>query len=95
MLPKLTNNSFLCSLQCITLKVQLSIRLKEKGTLEKAWFYKEYGSIDVLHFKEIVVPKPGPCQHLIKIRVAALNLVNFKKREGLFISRDSDFSVLT
>ena len=63
--------------------------------LQKAWFYNEYGSVDVLQFGEIAVPKPGPGQLLIKIRAAAVNPVDFKRREGLFRTRDSDFPVMT
>eukprot|EP00253_Pinus_taeda_P005881 PITA_05881 len=59
--------------------------------MQKAWFYKEYGSIDVLEFGEFPVPKPGPGQILVKVRAAALNPVDFKKREGLFKTNDSDF----
>jgi len=56
--------------------------------MQKAWFYNEYGSIDVLQFGELPVPKPGPGQILLQIRAAALNPVDFKRREGLF---GSDF----
>jgi len=59
--------------------------------LQKAWFYNEYGSIDVLQFGEVPVPTPGPGQLLVKIRAAALNPVDFKRRNGLFRNKDSDF----
>nr|ABR16979.1 unknown [Picea sitchensis] len=59
--------------------------------MQKAWFYNEYGSIDVLQFGEFPVPKPGPGEILLKIRAAALNPVDYKKREGLFRSADCDF----
>ena len=69
-------------------------RLKEDTRkMQKAWFYNKYGSIDVLQFGEFPVPKPGPGQILLKIRAAALNPVDFKKREGIFRSADSDFPV--
>lgn len=70
--------------------------MKEDMTkMQKAWYYKEYGSIDVLEFGEFPVPKPGPGQILVKVRAAALNPVDFKKREGLFKTNDSDFPVFT
>merc|ERR1712226_383104 len=59
--------------------------------MQKAWFYNEYGSIEVLQFGEVPVPKPGPGQILVKIQAAALNPVDFKRREGLFRSNDSEF----
>eukprot|EP00253_Pinus_taeda_P020108 PITA_20108 len=62
--------------------------------LQKAWFYNEYGSIDVLQFGEVPVPKPGPSQLLVKIRAAALNPTDFRRRNGLFGSEDSDFPVV-
>jgi len=62
--------------------------------LQKAWFYNEYGSIDVLQFGEVPVPKPGPTQLLVKIRAAALNPTDFRRRNGLFGSEDSDFPVV-
>jgi 2-methylene-furan-3-one reductase len=63
--------------------------------MQKAWFYNEYGSIDVLQFGEFPVPKPGPGEILLKIRAAALNPVDYQKREGLFRSADCDFPVFT
>ncbi|GLJ46172.1 hypothetical protein SUGI_0972590 [Cryptomeria japonica] len=59
--------------------------------MQKAWFYNEYGPLDVLQFGDFPVPKPGPGQMLVKIRAAALNPVDFKRREGLFRNNDSDF----
>lgn len=61
---------------------------------QKAWFYNEYGSIDVLQFGEIPVPKPGPGQLLLKIRAAALNPSDVRRREGLLRGADSEFPVL-
>jgi hypothetical protein len=69
-------------------------RLKEDTSkMQKAWFYNEYGSINVLQSGELPVPKPGPGQILVKIRAAALNPADFKRREGIFKSADSDFPV--
>jgi hypothetical protein len=68
-------------------------RQEDMSKLQKAWFYNEYGSIDVLQFGEVPVPTPGPGQLLVKIRAAALNPVDFKRRDGLFRNKDSDFPV--
>eukprot|EP00253_Pinus_taeda_P015503 PITA_15503 len=62
--------------------------------LQKAWFYNEYGSIDVLQFGEIPVPKPGPGELLVKIRAAALNPVDFKRRNDLFKNAGPDFPIV-
>jgi len=59
--------------------------------MQKAWFYNEYGSINVLQSGELPVPKPGPGQILVKIRAAALNPADFKIREGINKSAYSDF----
>jgi len=59
--------------------------------MQKAWFYNEYGSADVLQFGEFPVPKPGPGQILVKVRAAALNPLDFKRREGGRRRADSNF----
>ncbi|XP_057866465.2 2-methylene-furan-3-one reductase [Cryptomeria japonica] len=61
----------------------------------KAWFYKEYGSVDVLQFGEIPTPSAGPGQVLVKVRAAALNPVDFKIRQyGVLRSADAPFPVV-
>ncbi|GLJ46175.1 hypothetical protein SUGI_0972630 [Cryptomeria japonica] len=61
----------------------------------KAWFYNEYGSLDVLQFGEVPDPSLGPGQVLIKIRAAALNPVDFKIRQyGIFRSADAPFPMV-
>eukprot|EP01018_Ginkgo_biloba_P017890 Gb_28399 [translate_table: standard] len=59
--------------------------------VQKAWFYNQYGPLDVLQFGDFPVPTAGPGQVLIKVRAAALNPVDFKRREGIFKDSDSDF----
>jgi 2-methylene-furan-3-one reductase len=61
----------------------------------KAWFYNEYGSVDVLQIGEITDPTLGPGQVSIKVRAAALNPVDFKIRQyGLFRSADAPFPMV-
>lgn len=61
----------------------------------KAWFYKEYGSVDVLQFGEIQVPTVGPGYVLIKVRAAALNPVDYKIRQyGMFRTADAPFPMV-
>ncbi|XP_057866461.1 2-methylene-furan-3-one reductase [Cryptomeria japonica] len=60
--------------------------------MAKAWFYKEYGSVDVLQFGEIPSPSAGPGQVLIEVRAAALNPVDFKLRRSR--SGDTPFPVV-
>jgi len=64
---------------------------EDTSKMQKAWFYNEYGSINVLQSGELPVPKPGPGQILVKIRAAALNPADFKIREGINKSAYSDF----
>ncbi|GLJ46673.1 hypothetical protein SUGI_0983660 [Cryptomeria japonica] len=60
------------------------------GGMQKAWLYKEYGGVDVLQFEEeVAVPELTPDQLLIKVGAAALNPVDFKRRQGKFKATDS------
>ncbi|KAH9320856.1 hypothetical protein KI387_015495 [Taxus chinensis] len=58
---------------------------------QKAWFHNKYGSVDVLQLGEFPVPKAGPGFVLVKVRAAALNPVDCKRREGVFQHNDSEF----
>ncbi|KAH9328441.1 hypothetical protein KI387_000549 [Taxus chinensis] len=52
--------------------------------MQKAWFYNEYGSSNVLQFGDLPVPTVGPEEILVKVHAAALNPVDFKLRADAF-----------
>lgn len=56
----------------------------------KAWIYDEYGDADVLKVdEEVLVPTLKEDQILVKVVAAALNPVDFKRRQGKFKATDS------
>eukprot|EP01018_Ginkgo_biloba_P016445 Gb_37265 [translate_table: standard] len=60
-------------------------------SVQKAWIYKEYGAAkDVLQFGDKVpMPEVKEDQILVKVCAAALNPVDFKRRQGKFKATDS------
>ena len=63
----------------------------------KAWFYEEYGGVDVLKFdSKFKVPyELKDDQVLIKVAAAALNPVDAKRRMGKFKATDSPLPVIS
>eukprot|EP00897_Mesotaenium_endlicherianum_P008634 jgi/Mesen1/779/ME000110S_11045 len=57
---------------------------------QKGWSYKEYGSVDVLQLGDVSVPDVADDEVLIKVAAAALNPVDFKRRQGKFPNSDSE-----
>lgn len=61
----------------------------------KAWVYGEYGGVDVLKFDtKVAVPELLEDQVLVKVVAAALNPVDFKRRQGKFQNTDSPLPVI-
>eukprot|EP00850_Spirogloea_muscicola_P016540 SM000135S26984 [mRNA] locus=s135:22338:24102:+ [translate_table: standard] len=57
---------------------------------QRAWQYEEYGSVDVLELVEDApVPDIKEDWVLVKVAAAALNPVDFKRRDGAFAKSDS------
>ncbi|KAM1115672.1 hypothetical protein TB2_006195 [Malus domestica] len=57
----------------------------------KAWVYGEYEGVDVLKFNtKVIVPELLEVQVLVKVIAAALNPVDFKKRQGKFKNDDDE-----
>ncbi|KAL0921429.1 hypothetical protein M5K25_008498 [Dendrobium thyrsiflorum] len=60
----------------------------------KAWFYEEYGNVNVLRLDEgVSVPEVKEDQVLVKVLAAGLNPVDYKRRQGKFKATDSPLPV--
>ena len=60
----------------------------------KAWQYDEYGDVNVLKLSsDVPVPSINDDQVLVKVVAAALNPVDFKRRQGYIKATDSPFPV--
>ncbi|KAK8933554.1 Quinone oxidoreductase-like protein [Platanthera zijinensis] len=61
----------------------------------KAWVYEDFGDVNVLRLDETVsVPEIRDDQVLIKVIAAALNPVDYKRRQGWFKATDSPFPIV-
>ncbi|KAL2622977.1 hypothetical protein R1flu_003182 [Riccia fluitans] len=58
-------------------------------TIQQAWLYSEYGPKENLSLGEVPVPELEADQVLIKVKAAALNPVDSKRRAGKFQKTDS------
>lgn len=60
----------------------------------RAWIYDEYGDAGVLRLEDgVAVPEVGDDQVLVRVSAAALNPVDFKRRQGKFKATDSPLPV--
>lgn len=63
--------------------------------VHKAWVYHELGPAkDVLKFEEVAVPEVKPNQVLIKVKAAAINPVDNKRRTGYLGDKDSPLPIV-
>ncbi|PON35212.1 Alcohol dehydrogenase superfamily, zinc-type [Parasponia andersonii] len=60
--------------------------------MQKAWYYKEYGPKEVLQLGDCPIPIPQANDLLVRVRAAALNPIDFKRRQRPIFS--SDFPVV-
>ncbi|MEY2578526.1 MAG: hypothetical protein QOI49_1350 [Verrucomicrobiota bacterium] len=61
----------------------------------KAYFYRDYGSPDVLRLEEIEKPVPADDQVLVRVRAASINPLDWHYMEGTpYIVRALDFGLL-
>ena len=67
---------------------------KQMGSFQKAWFYRDYGSVEVLEYGDVEVPQiTSPDQVLIKVHAASLNPIDYNRRFGYIKSPCIPFPV--
>ncbi|GKD42827.1 2-methylene-furan-3-one reductase, partial [Tanacetum coccineum] len=49
--------------------------------MQKAWYYEEHGSKEVLKLGYFPIPTPKHDQLLVQVKAAALNPIDFKIRQ--------------
>jgi len=65
------------------------------GARIKAYFYREYGSPDVLRLEEIEKPVPTDDQVLVRVRAASINPLDWHYMEGTpYVARPLEFGLL-
>ena len=76
------------------LRVSASSSSSSVPSKMKAWVYEDYGGVEVLKLEtNVSVPEIKEDQLLIKVFAAALNPVDFKRRQGKFKNTDSPLPV--
>lgn len=66
--------------------------MKKNMNTQKGWFYEEYGPKEVLKLGDFPLPTPAHNQILVQVRAAALNPIDFKRRQQAIFP--SDFPVV-
>ena len=78
--------------RCAPARASASEGMSEKMS---AWVYSEYGGVEVLRLEnDVSLPEINDDQVLIKVKAAALNPVDFKRRLGKFQNSDSPLPVI-
>lgn len=67
--------------------------LPETYKMQKVWCYEEYGGKEVLKLRDFPIPTPLQNQLLVQVRAAALNPIDYKRRQRPIFP--SDFPVST
>jgi NADPH:quinone reductase-like Zn-dependent oxidoreductase len=95
-----TNQQLLITISCaIALMLSGTAPAQTPGSTAapriKAYFYRAYGSPEVLHLEEIEKPIPTDDQVLVKVRAASVNPLDWHYMEGTpYIARLLEFGLL-